>query len=81
MRAAFRRALVRPPTTEELEILTSTLEAMEKSYRADASAARKLLEVGDSPSPDVGDETAARTAALVAVCNALFNLDETLTKE
>ncbi|MCX7419515.1 MAG: PSD1 and planctomycete cytochrome C domain-containing protein [Planctomycetia bacterium] len=76
---AFRRVLGRKPTDRDLQTLRRALERQSAIYKSDPAAAQKLLTVGTSKR----DESLNLTdhAALAAVCLAIFNLDETLTRE
>ena len=69
---AFRCAVARPPTPDELRILTQLLEAQ----RENPAGAEEL--VGKFPRPQ--GITAAELAAWYAVATAILNLDETITK-
>ncbi len=76
---AFRLVLARFPTAEERTILLAGLKRLRGQYGADPAAAKKLLGVGESkrnPTLDVTEH-----AALTALCHAILNLDEAVTKE
>ena len=77
--AAFRLMLSRSPADDDLATLASALERQAELYRADPELAAALLAVGESPR----DETLNPSdhAALTAVCLAILNLDEALTRE
>jgi len=76
---AFLRVLGRRPTAGDLAILRRAYEAQASIYSRDDAAARAFLSVGESKR----DETLNTTehAALSAVCLAILNLDEALTRE
>jgi hypothetical protein len=76
---AFRLVLARFPTSEERSILLAGLKRLRGQYAADPAAAKKLLAVGESPRNDRLDAT--EHAALTALCHAILNLDEAVTKE
>jgi hypothetical protein len=76
---AFRLALARAPTDDELTILGGSLVRNLRKFRADAEAAEKLLSVGDAPRDKTFD--AGELAAYTAVANLILNLDEVVTKE
>jgi hypothetical protein len=75
----YQRVLCRQPLVAEREILLGTLQRSRSAYRQDAVAATALLSVGESPRSQqlAVDEHAAWTA----VCLAVLNLDEALTKQ
>jgi len=77
--AAFRRATLRSPTSDELRILTKSLAQLRAEFAADPTAADKLLKVGESPRDAKLDPI--EHAALASVCSMILNLDETLTKQ
>ena len=76
---AFRRVLGRPPTEVDLGILRRAYEKQLKTYSAGTEAAKLLLSVGATP-PDESVNPAEH-AALTAVCLAILNLDEAMTRE
>ena len=76
---AFRLVLARLPTESEARVLLALHADSLRHYRADLAAAKQLVAVGDFPRSAHLDP--AQHAAWLCVCNALLNLDETLTKE
>ena len=70
----FRLCTSRQPTSDEVETLLALLRAEHERFKADPSAAMKL--VGEAT--DAAE--VARLAAWMCVANALLNLDETVTK-
>jgi hypothetical protein len=74
---AFRLALGRRPTVEELDILQDLQDALLGSFRADPESASGFL--GEWPLPEGLDR--AEAAALVATARAILNLDEFITRE
>ena len=76
---AMRVALSRPATPAERRSLTSLYADALREYRAHPDAAQKLVSVGESARPS--DLDVSEHAAWTCVCNAILNLDETLTKE
>ena len=76
---AFRQALARPPSAAERKVLTRLHQSTLAHYTQHKEAALKLLTVGESPRSDKLDP--AEHAAWMCVCNAILNLDETITKE
>jgi hypothetical protein len=76
---AFRRVVGRHAADDDLEALARLFEAQHAIYRADADAARSLLAVGEAKRDESLDP--AEHAALTAVCLAILNLDESLTRE
>lgn len=76
---AFRRVLGRRPTDRDMQTLRRAYARQTAIYKPDAAAAKALLSVGASKR----DESLNLTehAALSAVCLAILNLDEALTRE
>jgi hypothetical protein len=75
---AFKVALSRPPSAEELEVMRSLFDDTCNAYRDDAAAAEALISIGEFPG---ANSDFPEHAAWTCVCNAILNLDETLTKE
>ena len=79
IRHAFRLCTARMPDERELGILTDALELLRQQYRADPSAAGKLIRAGESaPDPALDPVELASFSGLASL---LLNLDETLSKE
>jgi len=76
---AFRRAVARPPTKRERELLAGTYAKLLERFRADGKAASELIAAGEYPRPAKLDT--AELAAWTALCQIILNLDETMTKE
>ncbi len=76
---AFRRVLGRAPTSADLTALRRAYERQLAIYSADAKAAAEVVAVGAAPRSE--NLPIADHAALSAVCLAIFNLDEALTRE
>jgi hypothetical protein len=76
---AFRRVLARAPTAADLSAIRRAFERQRAIYQADPPAAADLVKVGSAPRDEQLDAT--EHAAMTAVCLALFNLDEALTRE
>jgi hypothetical protein len=76
---AFRLVLGREPSVEEQRVLLAGLDRVRRQFTADPAAARKLLSIGESKRNEALD--AVTHAAYAAMCTAIFNLDEALTKE
>jgi hypothetical protein len=75
---AFRLALARKPTQQEITLLAHLYTDQLTHYTEDKAAAAALLKVGESERPKDLDESTL--AAWTAVANVLLNLDETITK-
>jgi hypothetical protein len=75
---AFRLTLGRMPQADEIAVLQRTYTQQLGNFRADPKAAEDLIKVGESTVPKTTD--AVELAALTAVANVLFNLNETITK-
>jgi hypothetical protein len=76
---AFRRVLGRSPSAHDLDILVRAFKKQQARYSADLDAAKQLLTVGES----ARDESLPvdHHAALSAVCLAILNLDEAVSRE
>ena len=74
---AFRLAIGRRPTVEELEILQGLRDSLLAAFRADPGSAASML--GDEVLPEPVDP--AEAAASVATARAILNLDEFITRE
>ncbi|MEM7369649.1 MAG: PSD1 and planctomycete cytochrome C domain-containing protein [Bacteroidota bacterium] len=75
---AFHLATSRFPKTEEMNIMTQSLEKLRLAYQQ-TSAAEELLAVGEMPR-DM-NLNAGEHAAFTGVCSMILNLDETITKQ
>ena len=75
---AFRLVLGRQPLDRDMEILRRAYAKQHAIFEADQKAAGELLKVGAAPASNL---PIVDHAALTAVCLALFNLDEALTRE
>lgn len=75
---AYRTVLARPPSADELSIVSDTLQKFLSRYAGDTGAAGKVVEFGESRADDrlPGTELAAYTLA----ANLLLNLDETVNR-
>jgi len=74
----FRLVTARPPSTQELGVLTRALGRHLEAYRRQPELAAELIVVGESkadPELDV-----AELAAYSALANTLLNLNETISK-
>jgi hypothetical protein len=76
---AFKCVLSRPPTKEELSLLTSGLQKRIATYRKDPAGAKEVVFMGDAPI-DLGLDR-AELAAYTIAASTLLNLDEAVTKE
>ena len=78
LRWAFEECLSRPPSEEELAVVSGALQRERARYAADEAAARAYLAAGESPR----DETipVAEHAAWSQVAALLLNLSETVTR-
>jgi hypothetical protein len=75
---AWREALSRSPQPREAELLLELLAESRAVFVADESAARNLLEVGQTPLPPGQD--LRELAAWTAVARAILNLNETVSR-
>ena len=76
---AFQFACGRNPREAELEILQKATHEFLRQFRAEKSAAEKLLSIGESPRDKTLDM--AEHAAMTMTASLVLNLDETITKE
>lgn len=76
---AFRRVLARKPTEADRNRLRRAYERQHALYQNDITSAQALLTVGATKRDESLD--AADQAALTAVCLAILNFDEALTRE
>lgn len=76
---AYRLILARQPSPQETAVLTATLAKLHDQFAANPEAAQKLLRVGEAPRDE--KLNVVEHASYTALCNIIFNLDETLTKE
>ncbi len=67
------------PDDTERGVLLKLLEQNRARYKADPQAAEKLIHTGIAPVPKNVD--APELAAWTAMCRALLNLNETITRE
>lgn len=74
----FRRCLLRPPQTQELQGLLSDLADYEKDFQADREAAAKLVSIGDQP--PLENVAVEKLASWTMIATTLLNLDETVSK-
>jgi hypothetical protein len=75
---AFKLALSRAPTQNELAAMRSLLEDTRKIYHEDVADAQMLVSAGESPRPNADP---VEHAAWTCVCNAILSFDETITKQ
>lgn len=75
---AFRLATARRPSDDELAILLGSLGEHRNTYRQHPERALEVLSVGEFPRDPQLEPT--ELAAWTLVCNAILNLDETLTQ-
>jgi mono/diheme cytochrome c family protein len=75
---AFREALQRKATTQELKILAGLLEEHLQHYRANPKEADALLKVGERPV--AADLPHTELAAWTSVTRTILNLHETITR-
>ncbi len=74
----FRTVLARDPEPAEARIVAESLAAHRGRYKADAAAAGKLVQIGESKPP--AHVEPAELAAWTLVANTILNLDEALTR-
>lgn len=75
---AFRMVLSRSPRSDELAVLTADFKAYRDEFHQNSTAARHLLETGESGVDSQLDP--AELAALTLVANTILNLDEAISE-
>ncbi|MDP1564419.1 MAG: DUF1553 domain-containing protein, partial [Pirellulaceae bacterium] len=78
LKLAYQLCLSRQPASDELELLRTFHAAQVEHYRADADAAKALVE-NSSPEGSEGLDV-AEYAAWTTTANVLLNLDEVITR-
>lgn len=76
---AFRLVMCRKPTEFDLDLLRRAYKKQAAIFARDIAGAKSLLAIGESKRDETLD--AGEHAALSAVCLAILNLDEALTRE
>jgi hypothetical protein len=76
---AFRRVMSRAPRDAERRILLAHLQAQRDSFRANPTAARELLSVGEKRNAPGLDPI--ELAAHASTASLLLNLDEAITRQ
>jgi uncharacterized protein (UPF0335 family) len=76
---AWRLALTRPPTSDELQVLKKSLERHRAVFKSGPEDAAKLLDYGESARN--ADLDPVNHAAWTMVALSILNLDETITQE
>ena len=75
----FERLVARPPSAKESKILMNALKRTENQFRENKEAAIDFTNVGETQVPDEVD--VVELASWTSLCLAVFNLDETLTRQ
>ena len=78
IRFAFRQALTRQPTSNEVERISRLYEEVYPRFAENDEAATEMATNPIGPLPD--SEDAAELATWTVICNAVLNLDELLMK-
>ena len=76
---AFRRVLARKPSAGELAMLHKAFDKQYEIYKTDLESAAKVVAIGAAP--ENSNLNVAEHAAMTAVCLAILNFDEALTRE
>jgi len=76
IRLIYFKCLSRPPSSEELQILTGLRNRLTQLYRMDPSAARRMVADEDLP-----DSSVVSVATWIEVARTVMNLDEFVTRE
>lgn len=74
----FRLATTRTPSTEELALLAGYFEEEYDRFEENPEAAKSFLKIGAYQPEKI--KATSETAAYAIVANAIFNLDETITR-
>jgi hypothetical protein len=77
---AFRLCVSRQPTDEELDQFQEILTASRKWYEANKDAARSLSKAGTQADSSENDNEEFETAAWIATCRIMLNMDEFITR-
>jgi len=78
LRFLYRTVLSRPPTVDEIPLLTSALAKQTEYFAADPNSAKKAIHVGESKPRNVASEI--ETAAWTMLANLILNTDEALNR-
>jgi hypothetical protein len=78
IRFAYRQALCRSATDDEVKLLEALVQKHLEEFKADKSSAEALLHVGDQPQPK-GIEP-VELAAWTSAARVILNLHETITR-
>ncbi|MEO6284333.1 MAG: PSD1 and planctomycete cytochrome C domain-containing protein [Dyadobacter sp.] len=78
IKTSFQRIVCRQPTDKEMKLLTDYYNSELSMFSKDRKHALKVLNVGEYPHETKTNEVQA--AALMRVINALYNMEETITK-
>jgi len=76
---AFRLVLARSPAADERQVLLESVSRLRREFGANVEDAKKLLRTGESKCDETLDPV--EHAAYTALCSAILNIDEALTKE
>jgi hypothetical protein len=78
IKESFQRIVCRMPTDKEVKLLTEYYNSEASMFAKDKKHAFKVLNAGEYPRDEKVNEIQA--AALMRVINALYNMEETITK-
>jgi hypothetical protein len=79
LEVAYELVTSRKPESDELEILIHRLDTLKIQYAELPDEALALIRVGEFPV--LNDLEVSEHAAYAALCSALLNLDETITRQ
>ncbi len=79
IKSAFRKVMGRAPREKDLVALQNAFQKQHAFYTDDPTAAQAFVDVGTAPRDKTLD--LPKHAALSAVCLAILNLDEAMTRE
>jgi hypothetical protein len=77
---AFRLCVSRPPAVSELDQFREMLSASRKWYEAHTEAAADLAGKSEGPASAAKEAAAVESAAWIATCRIMLNMDEFITR-
>ncbi|MBI1335168.1 MAG: DUF1553 domain-containing protein [Armatimonadetes bacterium] len=78
LKKLYSLTLERQPKPAEVQLMTQSLARLRSIYKGDDVAAKKLLQVGDSPQSNIAPPT--EQAVWMILCSGVMNTDEFLSQ-